>query len=277
MPGSRRIETYETIQIRKNYNALGSPLATQYFAADGDHWIRKQNWLYYNVSECLWESISCNEQGLLIFQKISNNNLHGNPPKENQFHTLHLLDYTNNYLAGRLQFPSESTNLQQLIYSNNDFVGPLIVEGGAIATTNNLKVLKLDNNRFSDSIHKGFSLFPELKVLNLTRNQFQRTVPIEVQFIPKLISLGLGSNAYKGTIPTESGLLMELRDLDLSENTSTDIVGTIPTELGALSFLRQLDLSGTAIEGDLPTQLCQRQAMGELEIRANCSLVNCCQ
>ena len=164
--------------------------------------------------------------------------------------------------------------VEELIYSHNQFEGPLVVDGG-ISTDNRLKVLKLDGNQFAGQVHKGFSLFPSLEVLNLTSNQFEGTVPIEVQFLPNLTSLGLGYNRYFGTIPSQFGLLTNLRELDLSGN--DEIRGRLPVELGALSSkLEKLNVWDTNITGDLPRELCVKQASGELTLVANCSLVQCC-
>ena len=247
-------------------------LATQYYATNGDEWLRKRSWLDYTISECSWEAIYCNSENQLVLQEFANNNMQGSPPNEGQFDTLRRVDYSNNSLQGGLQFPSSSHALEELIYSNNNFVGPVVVEGGYSFAK--LRVLKLDGNGFSGSIHKGFSFFPELRLLNLTSNQFVGTVPAEVQYLPKLVYFSMARNFYRGTIPSEFGLLTSLEHLDLSFN--DEINGTLPTELGSLHLLTQVDIRGTPLQGNIPTELCSRQASGQLEILANCSRVNCC-
>lgn len=65
-----------------------------------------------------------------------------------------------------------------------------------------------------------------------------------------------------------------LRRLHLSDNS---LRGNLPFELGSLASLEFLDLSeNPRLVGGVPAQLCAEESAGQLEIRADCSLVQCC-
>jgi hypothetical protein len=76
-----------------------------------------------------------------------------------------------------------------------------------------------------------------------------------------------------GSLPSELGLVLE--KLDAFNNHM--VTGTIPSEMGLLTNLRFLNIVGTAITGTVPDELCERNKTGALEIRANCTLVECCE
>lgn len=71
-----------------------------------------------------------------------------------------------------------------------------------------------------------------------------------------------------------------LRTLGLEGN--MNLIGSVPTELALLPKLEILDINLTSITGAIPEQLCGKEKeSGEKErgllIRANCSMVQCCQ
>ncbi|CAB9531202.1 STYKc [Seminavis robusta] len=80
---------------------------------------------------------------------------------------------------------------------------------------------------------------------------------------------------HVGPIPSELGLLSSLQSFDIEGNSR--MTGTIPSELGLLTSLSSLDLAGTSITGPIPLSLCDRAVDGTLQIKANCSLVQCCK
>ncbi|CAB9514339.1 Leucine Rich Repeat [Seminavis robusta] len=259
-------------------------MAVHYFATGGETWLRNDDWLSYNVSECHWysrtrnestSSSNCDEQGRVILQELSENNLSGLMEQEAQLPNLRRIDYSSNGLHGMLPvFSPGELCLREFILSNNRLAGPIRVSAGMTAPK--LRVVKLDGNQFEGNIHVALPLFPKLEVWNVTDNKFEGTVPSEVQNTPNLTYLGLGHNHFYGSVPSELGLLSSLQNLDLSGNQG--VTGALPAELAHISStLEVLDISGTSVTGEIPEELCLRQKAGDLVITANCSLVRCCE
>ncbi|CAB9504121.1 Leucine Rich Repeat [Seminavis robusta] len=265
-------------------------LAYYYYATNGHNWFRNDHWLSYNINECDWftqahnESILhydnypvCDENNTLLIFNLNSNNLQGTLPIVNGVLTNILtFDVGNNQLHGAVPAGAAATNevLEVFIVSNNNFEGQLTSSGGFRPF--GIRIIKLDGNfllGYMDPLHKYLT---NLEIVNASSNLFGLYGgKLSESFNSKsLYYYGVADNLLTGTIPTALGILPAMETIDFHGNPG--LFGMIPTELGELTNLTLLDLSYTNVSGPVPTTLCDRVGSGLLEIRANCSLVDCC-
>ncbi|CAB9502102.1 Leucine Rich Repeat [Seminavis robusta] len=251
-------------------------MVTQYYGAAGDDWFRKDDWLSYDVSECAWYTSknpnnpwTCDEEGHFVTLDLHSNNLEGILPPGLLFEWLEYIDMSNNQLHGTLPAMFDFSPVQVLMVHNNSFRGPLIGNLNHVPET--LRILRLDGNQL-ESQFLGYmsAVAPNIEVLNISSNRFGGSMA-QWKSISNLRYLGLADNDYVGALPTELGLVTTLQEIDLSGN--AQVTGSVPSELGQLDRLQMLDISGTALTGAIPKALC----FDFLTIRANCSLLQCCQ
>lgn len=253
-----------------------------YFYTHGDQWTRNDYWLSWEVSECEWyqnhspnhyDYPVCDEDENLIVFDFHNNNLQGGlPGLTNYYPHMRWFNVADNKLAGPPPpLASKIKNLEAFILSNNQLEGQLIGDAGFVAF--NVRIVKLDGNRFHGYVNPVFRVLPKLEVLNLTSNAFANDVPFQLQYTSKLQYLGMADNQWYGTLPSELSKLTDLRQMDWGGN--QNIVGSIPSEFGAMTHLQRLDVIGTQVTGSIPEVMCQRQEQA-LEVIVDCTQVQCC-
>ena len=269
-------------------------MVSLYYTMNGHNWMRSDHWLSYEVSNCEWfnrgsslgihgwhvgdEMVpTCDENGNLQVLNLTSNNLDGVMPETTQDVSAYLkiFDFSNNQVQGQPpSFTANAMALEVVNISNNKYKGQL--RGGALKPFN-IRFIKLDGNQLMGYNPIVYRFLPKLEVLDLTGNLFDQYLTTEHIHNPNLTSLVLANNqpGFKGTIPTELAVLTDLTEIDLSGNTR--IVGNVPTELALLPHLANLDISGTFINGTIPESLCARVKEGELNILADCNLVQCCE
>ncbi|CAB9513533.1 Leucine Rich Repeat [Seminavis robusta] len=277
-------------------------LAVMYYATNGDSWIRNDDWLSYDISECEWYSQSTYEEGISKYYEPhvcdDNKNQQGDEPNNNRvvinlslasnnltgsfpiWHAafipgLRILDLGHNHIQGLLPIIAATPDLEIFVISNNDFEGAARMShiGGVFES---LKVLRLDGTKIRG--HNGgamiYILPRDLEVYNFTGIPFDGIIWPQYGMLQQMEYLGLGHSDAVGTIATELGLVTALVGLDMSS--LPHVYGTIPSEFGQLTNLQLLDLSDTPITGTIPEHLCTRVKEGLLSIPANCSLLHCC-
>lgn len=256
-------------------------LACLFFSTDGEHWIRNDHWLDYDVDECDWYSAHyvrqdgpiCNENGEYTHLNLTSNNLSGYMPLEFIFFTrMMFLDISFNEIYGSpppMMGPLQ--NLQVAIISHNHMEGEYTTSVGF--KNPNLRVFKNAHNEFRGKNPALYGLFPNLKELDSTGNQFTGTIPEDVVQMSHLQILRLGGNSYEGNLPTFLSGMTSLQELDVSE---TNIGGSIPEEFAALRNLTKLLLEDTFLTGKIPDGLCDLEEIRALNIVANCDEVVCC-
>eukprot|EP00797_Seminavis_robusta_P024867 Sro425_g140170.2 (501) ;mRNA; r:37933-39435 len=262
-------------------------LAWWYYITNGDNWYRNDHWLSYEVHECDWftqahnDSILhydhypvCDENNTIQILNLNSNNLQGTLPVINKFlPKLLTLDIGSNALHGRAPAgPAATANLLEVfIVSNNHFEGQLVSTG---FKTFGLRVAKLDGNDLIGYLNPLFALLPRLEILHLSGNLYGGGLPNTIDGSTSLTSYKAADNLYAGTIPAAFGRIPGLETIDVHGNPG--LTGQIPSEIGELSSLAFLDFTGTNVSGPVPDKLCERVQHGLMEIRANCSLVECC-
>jgi len=264
-------------------------LAIRYFGANGHGWFRNDHWLSYQVDECLWYSSHprdedveipvCDDEGRIQVLNLTSNNLDGVLPFGVHIYSVKVIDTSNNNMHGVHPIMSGNGLMEQYILSNNSLSGFGAAEAEFLPE--HLRVIKIDNNKFTAFVDVPPFFMPSIEVLNLTGNLYTGPLPTLMGQMSKLTYLLLGHNNFQGTIPTQLGGFESLQVLDLSSN--MNIVGTVPDELAQVETLQHLDISNTMVSGAIPTGLCARieespsnNATTALEIFANCSHLQCC-
>jgi hypothetical protein len=261
-----------------------------YFATNGNGWIRKDNWLSYEVSECDWYSQSsfsrdskyyeaavCDSSNATVINlSLASNNLTGSLP---MWYTafipeLRILDLANNHIGGANPTWTTSPVLEIVILSNNPLEGALRLNAGGFF--DKVKVAKVDNTliRGNNGGKFYYVVTKELEMLNLTGMPNDGLIWSELGMMTSLEYWGVGHSNVTGTIATELGLATSLRELDMSS--MPYLSGSIPSELALLTHLTLWDLSETPLTGTVPAPLCDRVHAGLLSMPANCSTLQCC-
>jgi Leucine-rich repeat (LRR) protein len=227
------------------------PLVVLYFATGGaDFW--DADWLVAGISECDFDSITCDESGAIFALELHQRALVGELPNELSWLTdLKILNLRQNRLRGSI--PSgiftELTALQVLELSFNEFSFGLPEE--FLSGLTELESFSASANFLMGTLPSG-RLPSSLEYFTLTMNYLSGSLP-ETWLEHPTIALqvvDLGDNLIDGTISSKISNWSKLKSLGLYQ---TDISGTLPSELGRMP-LEALSLSSTELEGSLPIQ-----------------------
>lgn len=225
--------SYTSTRILERY-----ALATLYESTQGHRWTNNTNWMSYEVTECEWVMISCNELQRVEKVMMKENNLQGRLPGELFHHLSYMyeLDMSENTLSGTL-----SKDL-----------------GGSLAW------IRLQNNDLSGELSSdSFSNLHKLRSLHLYRNAFQGPLP-DIWHLEDLQVLRLSENLLSGSLSPGIGALLNLEALWLHNNSLT---GSIPSELGSLHRLDYLILRFNHFSGSIPSELGELTKMGKLGLK----------
>ncbi|CAB9507942.1 Leucine Rich Repeat [Seminavis robusta] len=266
-------------------------LAWWYYITNGHNWFRNDHWLSYDVNECDWftqahnESILhydkypvCGENSTLLILNLNSNNLQGTLPVVNRFLSrMKTFDIGDNNMHGAVPTGPAGNNevMEVFIVSNNNFTGQLI--SGTGFKPFGVRVIKMGKNTLHGYHAPLYHVLTKLEVVNIEGNLFglfDGKLTEAIGNSKPLREYDMSSNFFGGTIPTRLGELAALETIDVHDN--ADMTGQIPSELGELSSLSFLDVTRTNVSGRVPEKLCERVHIGLMEIRANCSLVECC-
>jgi len=266
-------------------------LATIFFSTSGNDWARSDDWLSYELDECLWynaamadmetsdinnELFPCDENYHILNLNLSDNGLNGLLPVELFFFpALTSLDLSFNGLRGTAPTMFAGAQyLQRMVLSGNRLTGQFTAELGFVASR--LKILQNDANHFTGAVPGLLRLLPNLQDLNITDNQYTGTLPGSLSILSNsLKSFEVGQNFLTGSIPTELSLLTRLEVLDIGRN--ADLRGIIPTELASLTSLTAFNIMETSISGGVPPAFCALEQSGQLVIAGDCDeQLQCC-
>ena len=81
---------------------------------------------------------------------------------------------SNNYLDSELPTEWNTPSLETLVFSNNEFEGPI---PHANSESKNLKILQLKENNLDDVIPDWFPEMKSLQIINLNHNKFAGMIP----------------------------------------------------------------------------------------------------
>jgi hypothetical protein len=233
-------------------------LATIYYATSGDEWSVNENWLDYNIHECLWAHKAA-------------------------WDTLHLLDEKGQYELllrsfviayyvhnGNIQYPdamySDETDLdeerinktcsqdgefQHLWLYDNVLVGTLPPEIGMLSLLETIDIS--DSLGLLGAFPTQLGQLTRMKYFSSEYNSISGTLPTELGLLTSMRDFDVDSQFLTGTIPTELGLWRNVIYISLVDCSLTT---PLPSELGQLSTLRILTVGrGYTITGPLPSEL----------------------
>ncbi|KAL3620327.1 hypothetical protein CASFOL_035239 [Castilleja foliolosa] len=163
---------------------------------------------------------------------------------------LAILDLSLNFFSyNSFSIPKWIFQLNNLIYldlSSNLIQGPI----PSITNTTKLQHIDLSGNQFNSHIPDWIYSCKTLEFLNLGSNILQDSISNSIANLTSLNTLYLSENKLSGGIPKEIGeYCISLRSLDLSFNS---LSGAIPNNIGNLSSLDALYLNGNKLSGNLP-------------------------
>ncbi|GJP48461.1 hypothetical protein CLOM_g7740 [Closterium sp. NIES-68] len=160
-------------------------------------------------SECSkWNSVTCNNEGLVSTIDLSNQGLEG--PLPTALFTL--------------------TTLQQLRLNDNSLDGSLLA---GIGNLTQLTLLSLGRNEFSGPIPPSLSNLQALKYLLVSDNELSETIPAEIGSITTLQALDLSMNRLSGVLPSPLLQLPNLVYFDISNN---EFSGPLPSVFSSPSL-----------------------------------------
>ncbi|KAL3941684.1 MAG: hypothetical protein SGBAC_003997 [Bacillariaceae sp.] len=171
--------------------------------------------------ECFWRGMKCDENGMLIEIKLSNEQLDGVLPTEWGFFThLKSIDLSNNGLQGNI--PEELydlTGLEQIFLYKNQFDGTISSKIGKLFDLTHFHV---SHNKISGSIPVELGSvrqnIRQLRYFNVHRNQMTGSIPSNMR-LRQMFYMDLGNNKFSGNLPTNLGEeYVRLRHLFLDHN-----------------------------------------------------------
>ncbi|CAN1836629.1 Receptor-like protein 12 [Linum perenne] len=214
--------------------------------------------------------VSCALQTL----DLSNNQLEGIFPESLENCTnLEVLDIGYNKISD--VFPciqGIKSSLHVLILRNNLFHGSLWCRYGDLTTWQQLQIVDLAFNNFTEPLNDKFLLTWEammqdgkgtkdrIKFNSDSSGYYHNSITVSmkglnlefVKILTVFKSIDLSSNNFVGPIPEVIGKFKAIQVLNLSHNAFS---GQIPSEFGNLSNVESLDLSHNKLTGQIPNEL----------------------
>ncbi|CAB9524584.1 Leucine Rich Repeat [Seminavis robusta] len=283
-------------------------LATFYYSTRGDHWVKKNGWLEWEMNECDWEQLhifqesspelNCNDKGEITSLAFEmSNNLEGTIPLEmlllgNRLESFLL--YRQLGLTGSI--PTEVgllKKLTELTLSITGISGTLPTELGRCESLQSLYIVQ--TTQINGPMPSQIGLLSNLLELSLMGADLTGPVPGEVYQLPGLNSFSIQEchgldtetilqEAISKALPLQTLVLSTqslgtkmpipseigtLRELGYLGLVDWKIDGTVPKELGCLSELLSLDLHDNSISGTMPLALFELTNLVNLNLGFN--------
>jgi Leucine-rich repeat (LRR) protein len=235
--------------------ADSSALVALYNATNGDHWLKKNNWLVPGSFVKDWERVTVDSiTGRVVGLSLAANKLKCSTfPDSIIFLTaLTSIDLSSNDITGVVPaaFWSNLTKLRS-IYLNNNALSGSIPE--SIGNMTGLTDLIIHTNLFSGQLPNALWSLTSLEKIEINSCLFQGQIPGSIGNLKNLTSFCVGNNSFSGSIPSGLWTLSKLEKLDLSNGAFS---GSIPSSIGNLTKLRILHLyNNQLLTGSLPEEL----------------------
>lgn len=156
---------------------------------------------------------------------------------------------------------NDQGNIEELMLSGNNIVGPLPTTLGGLASLRNLD---LSFNLLSGTLPPEITSLSTLEGLKLDHNHLRGLLPVIA--LPAAQKILLGSNGFTGPLPTTLFNSSDLRMFEVVENL---ISGSIPPSIDRLTHLEVLRLESNSFSGSIPMELGQCNRLTELRLSFN--------
>ncbi|XP_028776955.1 receptor-like protein EIX1 [Neltuma alba] len=182
---------------------------------------------------------------------LSSNRLSGPLPHISPI--MEYLDLSNNWFSGSIasfscQEKEEPVWLDYLNLASNNLSGE--IPDCWKMWSNNLMIIKFDNNHFSGKLPTSMGSLRWLYSLQLRNNTLSGNFPVCFKNSTKLVFLDLRENQFSGIIPPWVGdILLNLKIFLLRSN---QFNGKIPSQICSLNSLHILDLAQNNLMGQIP-------------------------
>lgn len=176
---------------------------------------------------------------------------------------LAILKLDNNYLTGGIPDAFAVSSLKELYIGSNSDLFMNVDENGiffpkVIFDMENIEVLKLDNCGIAGQLPTVDyeNKLNNLRVLNIDNNRFTGNIPLQWGGVGSLVELHMANNNFAFNLPWSFRDLGKLTELDLSQNSFT---GEIPNRFNfnrdwarGLESLQIMKLDGNQLTGQIP-------------------------
>lgn len=256
------LANYSDARIMERY-----ALATLYMSAGGTDWKNNTGWMSYDVPECSWANIQCNN----VYDRVERiimekHGLVGTVPGEIFHHLTDLfeLSLSDNQLFGTL---SEDLGVSLGWFRLHDNMLSGTLPNAAFEHLTKLRSIHLYRNQFSGPIVESIAELSDLQVLRLSDNKLTGSLDTRLGQLLNLESLWLSDNRLTSTLPSELGKLHRLDTLYVHDN---NLVGRIPSELGLLSKMTDMTFHGNTFTGTMADEVCALRDRSLAQLFANC-------
>ncbi|KAK8592446.1 hypothetical protein V6N13_063024 [Hibiscus sabdariffa] len=159
------------------------------------------------------------------------------PPSLVKLPHIKIVDFTRNYLNGKIPPEWTSTKLENLSVAVNRLSGPI---PDYLANITTLLSLSLESNMFSGSIPPSLGKLVNLDKLILNANNLTGELPRALTKLTKLTEFRIGSNNFTGRMPD---IFQNWKQLQKLEIQASGFEGPIPPSISSLTNLIELRIS----------------------------------
>ncbi|KAJ8443482.1 hypothetical protein Cgig2_016965 [Carnegiea gigantea] len=174
----------------------------------------------------------------------------GKPEGGLDFHSLRIIDLSNNYHTGDLPIAYlQNWNAMKLFDESQSIASGTTFQSAIVISKLHMAMIGTEEYNYSITItNKGNDLKYMTKVLTVFR------------------AIDFSSNNFTGMIPNCIGEMRGLEALNLSNN---NLQGEIPSSLANMSRLESLDLSNNRLSGQIPQELTQSTSLAVFNVSYN--------
>ncbi|XP_034914103.1 uncharacterized protein [Populus alba] len=129
-----------------------------------------------------------------------------------------------------------------------------------------LRLLRLENNSFTNTIPQEIDRLVRLQTLILGNNSFTGEIPANISHCSNLLSLNLEGNNLTGNLPAGLGSLSKLQVFSFRKN---NLGGKIPPSFENLSSIIEIDGTLNNLQGGIPSSIGKLKTLNFFSLGSN--------
>jgi len=129
-----------------------------------------------------------------------------------------------------------------------------------------LRLLRLENNSFTNTIPQEIDRLVRLQTLILGNNSFTGEIPANISHCSNLLSLNLEGNNLTGNLPAGLGSLSKLQVFSFRKN---NLGGKIPPSFENLSSIIEIDGTLNNLQGGIPSSIGKLKTLSFFSLGSN--------